>query len=87
MGPTLTYLATIIKSYVYIVYVFLMDSSLEYYEVSSVFLLVTFVLNSILSDISTVTLLSFPFHLLGIFFFPQPFTFSLGRSFVLSCLL
>ena len=61
------------------VYVFLVDSSLEYYEVS---LFMALVLKSILSDmnIATLAFLSCPF---AWNIFSQPFSFSLCRCFIL----
>ena len=66
--------------YVYNVYVFLMDSSLEYYEGSSGSLFMAFVLNLFFSDVNTAILIFFS---ISMEHFSQPLTFSLCRSFVL----
>ena len=67
--------------YVYNVYVFLINSSLQYYDVSFFVSFYSLVLKSILSDISIATLPLFSYPLGWNIFF-QPFACSMCRPFV-----
>ena len=71
------------STYIYNVYVFLVDSSLEYYEVTFWISVYGPYLKSILSDMSIATPAFFPCPFAWKICF-QPFTFSLCRSSVLT---
>ena len=75
--------APMLGAYVFNVYVFLMDSSLEYFDESFwVSLYGAFFWSPFCLIWLLLPWLFFPVHLLGIFFF-QPFTFGMYRSFFL----